>query len=91
MVKDHSESERGNPLLPPGLLFQLAARVLLYAPSHRQDSTYLGLCYTSRGALAGPRNRESFRCILTETDPSGVSDYLLEHFIFYVYMASDIW
>ena len=36
-----------------GYSFQLAARVLLYAPSHRQDSTYHGLCYTSRGALAG--------------------------------------
>ena len=31
-------------------------RVLLYAPSHRQDNTYHGLCYTSRGALAGTRN-----------------------------------
>ena len=36
--------------------FRLAARVLLYAPSHRQDSTYHGLCYTSGGALAGTRN-----------------------------------
>ena len=36
--------------------FRLAARVLLYAPSHRQDSTYHGLCYTSRGALAETRN-----------------------------------
>ena len=36
--------------------FLLAARVLLYAPSHRQDSTYHGLCYTSHGALAGTRN-----------------------------------
>ena len=35
---------------------RLAARVLLYAPSHRQDSTQHGLCYTSRGALAGTRN-----------------------------------
>ena len=32
-----------------GLLFPLAAKVLLYAPSHRQDSI-------SRGALAGTRN-----------------------------------
>ena len=48
MVKDHSDSERGN-LLPP-------ARVLLYVRSHRQDSTYHCLCYTSRGALAGTRN-----------------------------------
>ena len=40
-----------------GYSFRLAARVLLYTPSHRQDSTYHGLCYTSRGALAGTRNR----------------------------------
>ena len=39
-----------------GYSFRLAARVLLYAPSHRQDNTYHGLCYTSRGALAGTRN-----------------------------------
>ena len=32
-----------------GYSFRLAARVLLYTPSH-------GLCYTSRGALAGMRN-----------------------------------
>ena len=36
--------------------FQLAARVLLYASFHRQDNTYHYLCYTSRGALAWPRN-----------------------------------
>ena len=39
-----------------GYSFWLAARVLLYAPSHRQDSIYHGLCYTSREALAGTRN-----------------------------------
>ena len=39
-----------------GYSFRLAARVLLYAPSHRQDSTYHSFCYTSRGALAGMRN-----------------------------------
>ena len=55
MVKDHSDSEKGNPLPPHRLLFPIN-RVLLYAPSHRQDSTYHGLCYTSRGALAGTRN-----------------------------------
>ena len=54
MVKDYSDSERGNPLPPlHGLLFP---RVLLYASSHRKDNTYHGLCYTSRGALAGTRN-----------------------------------
>ena len=39
-----------------GYSFRLAARVLLYAISHRQDDTYHGLCYTSHGALAGTRN-----------------------------------
>ena len=39
-----------------GYSFQLAARVLLYAPSLRQHSTYHSLCYTSLGALAGTRN-----------------------------------
>ena len=52
MVKDHSDSEKGNPLPP----HRLTAMVLLYAPSHRQDSTYHSLCYTSRGALAEMRN-----------------------------------
>ena len=38
---------------------RLTARVLLYVPYktiYIQDSTYHGLCYTSRGALAGTRN-----------------------------------
>ena len=39
-----------------GYAYRLTARVLLYAPSHRQDNAYHGLCYTSRGALAGTRN-----------------------------------
>ena len=39
-----------------GYSYRLAARVLFYAPSHRQDNTYHSLCYTSRGALAGTRN-----------------------------------
>ena len=38
-----------------GYSYRLTARVLLYAPSHRQDNTYHNLCYTSRGALAGTR------------------------------------
>ena len=36
-----------------GYSFRLAARVLLYA----SYNTYHGLCYTSRGSLAGTRNR----------------------------------
>ena len=39
-----------------GYSYRLTARVLLYAPSHRQDSTYHSVCYFSRGALAGTRN-----------------------------------
>ena len=39
-----------------GYSFRLTERVLLYAPFHRQDCTYHGLCYTRRGALAGTRN-----------------------------------
>ena len=35
---------------------QLVARVLLYALSYRQDSSYHSLCFTSHGALAGTRN-----------------------------------
>ena len=34
-----------------GYSYRLAARVLLYAPSHRQDNTYHSLCYTS-GAIS---------------------------------------
>ena len=39
-----------------GYSFWLAARVLLYASSHRQDNTYHSLCYLSREALAETRN-----------------------------------
>ena len=49
MVKDHSDSERGNPLPPHGLLFSINSKGSFIWPSHRQDST-------SRGALAGTRN-----------------------------------
>ena len=48
MVKDHSDSQRGNPL--HGLLFPICSKGSL---SHRQDSTYHSLC---RGAQAGTRN-----------------------------------
>ena len=39
-----------------GYSLWLTAKVLLYAPSHSQDNTYYGLCYTSRGGLAGTTN-----------------------------------
>ena len=47
MVQNHSDRERENPLPPHGLVFFIC---------HRQDNTHHGLCYTSRGALAGTRN-----------------------------------
>ena len=37
MVNDHSDRERGNLMLP--------LQVMLYAPSHREDSTYHSLCH----------------------------------------------
>ena len=46
MVKDHSVKTETH-CCHMGYSFQLTARVLLYAPSHRQDSTYHGLCYKS--------------------------------------------
>ena len=54
-----------------GYSYRLIARVLLYAPSHRQDNTYHGLCYTSRGALAGTRNSSMAPCCVQETVPFG--------------------
>ena len=56
MVKDHSDRREETCCRHMGYSFRLAARVLLYAPSHRQDNTYHSLCYTSCGALAGMRN-----------------------------------
>ena len=53
---DHSASEEETHCHNMGYSFRLAARYILYAPSHRQDNTYHGLCYTGRGALAGTRN-----------------------------------
>ena len=50
--KDHSDS---------GLLFPISSKgyFIIYASSHRQDNTYHGLCYTSREALAGMRDRSN--------------------------------
>ena len=54
MVNNHSYGKREETRCRHmGYSFRLAAKVLLYASSHRQDNTYHGLCYTSRGVLAG--------------------------------------
>ena len=54
-----------------GYSFQLTARVLLYAPSHRQDSTYHSICYTSRGALAGTINMTAWMHSWEKTQLNG--------------------
>ena len=53
MVKDHSDSERENPLPPHRLLFPISSKGSFIC---RQVNTYHSLCYTSRGALGGTRN-----------------------------------
>ena len=57
MVKDHSDSEKGNPLLPQRLLLSINSKGSFYMhhPTDRITHT-TALCYTSRGALAGTRN-----------------------------------
>ena len=47
MIKDHSDSERGNTLPPHGLLF----------PINSKGSFIRTIPHTSSGALAGMRNR----------------------------------
>ena len=49
MIKDHSDIERGGPLLE--LLFSISSKGS-FIRTILQDSTYHGLCYSSRGALA---------------------------------------
>ena len=53
MVKGHADSERRDSLPPHGLLFTFSSKVVFYMHHPRQDSTYHGPCYTSRGVLAG--------------------------------------
>ena len=52
MLKDHSESDRGNPLLPRlGLLFPISSKVVgVFTITHRQNSTFHCFCYTRCGA-----------------------------------------
>ena len=58
MVKNHSDREREvTRCRHMGYSFQLTVRVLLYASTRKQDNTCHGFCLTSRGGLAGTRNR----------------------------------
>ena len=45
MVKDHSDSEKGNQLPPHRLFFPISSKGSFICTSHRQDSTYHGFCY----------------------------------------------
>ena len=56
MVKDYSDSERGNLLPPHGLLVPISCKGSFICTITQTGSTYHSLCYTSRGALAGTRN-----------------------------------
>ena len=49
MVKDHSDSERGTPLPPHGLLFPISRKgsFIMHHPTDRITHT-TSLCYTSR-------------------------------------------
>ena len=67
-----------------GYSFRLTARVLLYAPSHRQDSTYHSLCYTSRGALAGTRNSSMAPQVVVQDKLEKVFSFFLSLLHLYV-------
>ena len=50
--KDQTDSQTGNPLLPPfWLLFLIIARAILHTALRGQDNTYHDISYTSHGAL----------------------------------------
>ena len=66
MVKDHSDSERENPLPPHGLLFPISSKGSFICTT-TENRTYHGICYTSRGTLAGTRN--SSMCPPWRIDP----------------------
>ena len=61
-IKDHSHSKRGNTISIKGsLIFIFTINIYLYKPFLRQDSTYYGLCYTSRGRLLQREIAESLQ------------------------------
>ena len=62
-----------------GYSYRLTARVLLYAPSHRQDSTYHGPCYTSRGALAGTRHSSMGHLTVPTDCPHAIRPFRFAH------------
>ena len=60
MVKDRSDSQRGNPVkVTTWVLFSISSKGSFKDSSQRQDKTYHGLFYTSRGALTETRKTRS--------------------------------
>ena len=66
MVKDHSDSEKGNLLLPHRLLLLINSKGSFICTI--PQTGYHSLCYTSRGALAGTRlfSQESMQIPMKE-------------------------
>ena len=56
MVKDHSDSERGNLLPPRGLLFPINSKGSFICTIPQTGYHIPRSFYTSRGVLAGTRN-----------------------------------
>ena len=56
MVKDYSDSDRGNPLPPHGLLFPITSKDYFACIIPQTGCHIPRTYYTSRGALAGTRN-----------------------------------
>ena len=94
-VKDHSDNMKPAATFM-GYSFRSAARHRLYAPSHRQDSTYHSHCLTSCGTQVGMRNTsvgptsESMRlptaqCVYTlTTEQHPTLNHLMENKLFLI-------
>ena len=68
MVKDHSDSEKGNPLPPHRLLFTINSKGYFICTIPQTGYTYLGICYTSRGTLVGTRKAKWVHHIKDRSD-----------------------
>ena len=93
IVNDHSESERGNMQLPlQGLLFWLAEKDLLYAPSNRRDSTYQEVCYISYGAF-GLEDRSLNFYFRMNSETNSINNHLTTEYknMLYSYNSILIW
>ena len=56
IVKDHSDSERGNPLPPYGLLFPISSKSVVVFLHHSTDRIAHITAFVTHVSLAGSRN-----------------------------------